>query len=59
MELKDLSNYDLEDQWQLITTAIQGYITSYYKTNNESYKVKAEELRVKQDLIQKELTRRH
>jgi len=59
VEIHRLSDSQLEDAWQGQCMMIKMALEQYYKTEDESFRVKAEEAQEKQSVIQKEITRRH
>jgi len=59
MNVKELSDQELESLWQLYANNIKETLTEYYKTENEELRTKAESYQDKQSVIQKEITRRH
>lgn len=58
MNLENLSDHELEIQWQLRTSMIATALRHYYETEDETYRKLAEREQKKQTEIQEEITRR-
>ena len=59
MDYKRMSDSDLENAWQNCASQIKMACQYYFKTEDESMRLKIEEIQSKQSEIQKEITRRH
>lgn len=58
INLKSLSDEELERMWQGCTNSIEMYLKIYYNTSNKEIRVKAHNKQLEQQRVEEEITRR-